>query len=244
VILPACRRLRNTALVKAIVAQPLVSYLAGTAAVAVTVRQSLLGVPQAFPGGAAIGEVVYDAGLATFAAWIFNLLVVAIPRVRDQELVLAQVSRHLQGISGAARSMLYKVREAKGEPSPELLTEPWTRDKIAAACAAVETRSHPPAMVVQEHGRLRPATWTEALTSEARRIRSFHDRVEPVYVYLPAGLVALLGQLASCNFVLFVEVFASTPFVNKDLGVLADDLYEYGLLCDELAETFLTDFYL
>jgi hypothetical protein len=66
--------------------------------------------------------------------------------------------RHLQGISGAARSMLYKVREAKGEPSPELLTEPWTRDKIAAACAAVETRSHPPAMLVQEHGRLRPAT--------------------------------------------------------------------------------------
>ena len=68
--------------------QRLVSLLLLAAVVVVAVRQAQLSVQEVFPGGAEIGEAVYELGIGYIAAWIFNLLVVILPRLHDRKLIM------------------------------------------------------------------------------------------------------------------------------------------------------------
>src|SRR3989442_1721310 len=70
--------------------QPVVTALFAVAVIFVIVRTALLSVPEVFPGGARIGEVLFELSVAYIAAWFFNLLVVVLPRRRSRDLVLAE----------------------------------------------------------------------------------------------------------------------------------------------------------
>lgn len=48
--------------------------------VVIVARTALQDVPQILPGGAKIGEVLWQLSLAYFGAWMFHLLVIVIPR--------------------------------------------------------------------------------------------------------------------------------------------------------------------
>lgn len=73
--------------------QRLISCLLLVAVACVVARQALLSVNEAFPGGAEIGEVVYDLGIGYIAAWIFNVFVVILPRLHDKKMIIPGASK-------------------------------------------------------------------------------------------------------------------------------------------------------
>lgn len=78
--------------------QRLISCLLLVAVACVVARQALLSVNEAFPGGAEIGEVVYDLGIGYIAAWIFNVFVVILPRLHDKKMIMPGESKLIDRI--------------------------------------------------------------------------------------------------------------------------------------------------
>jgi hypothetical protein len=75
--------------------QPWVGAWLGVALLTVVVRTSLLSVPEKVPGSQRWGEVAFDLAIAYIAAFLFNLLVIEVPRRRLRPMV----KRHIQRLA-------------------------------------------------------------------------------------------------------------------------------------------------
>ncbi len=84
---------RAQRLVRELWRQRVVSLLFLGSVAFVIARTVLLSVHELFPGGAQIGEIIFDLAIAYIAAWIFNLLIVVMPQLDSRDRVLVAAGR-------------------------------------------------------------------------------------------------------------------------------------------------------
>ena len=123
-------------LVRAMRSQPTVALIAITASAVTVTRQALLNVTEIVPFGAEAGELLYDLGLATLAAWIFNLFVVVLPRSRDQEALYASLIDDLNGLADSAMTVL---REFASSAARTPLASQLTLSEVQRLCEAAHS---------------------------------------------------------------------------------------------------------
>ncbi|MEV4348909.1 hypothetical protein AB0J83_31005 [Actinoplanes sp. NPDC049596] len=230
---PSRRRTWNR-FVRALRTQPVITALATIAALVTVARQVFLPVPEVWPYGEELGEFLYDFGLAILGAWIFNLLVVMLPRLRDQEALYASINKDLRGVSGGAMAVIRTLTQSVGAPPlPDPLTQPIDPDDLRRWCEAASDEQNPARFMISDDGAsVRQGSWKEYLDYERRRVANFQSRLEAAYVYLPVELIALLREIQDDGYYLMLPYVAGQP----NLAFLAEPLHDHMLTCDRLRD--------
>jgi hypothetical protein len=200
----------------------------------VVVRTALLSVPELFPGGARIGEVVFELAIAYIGAWFFNLLVVVMPQLRSRTRVLAAVGRVITELADVGLAMPTDL--ARGAqvsvsgvtpPSVEWLTSTGKRLPLGG----------PSSLLVPDGVRMRSANWQEWVHAAVARIESLNASLVPYLPFLEIELIGLINEVVLSDFVDDGRKIANlqTP-PTGDMSSLAPSLRKFITACEGLRE--------
>ena len=201
-------------------------------AVFVIVHTVLLSVHELFPGGARIGDVAFELALAYIGAWIFNLLVIVVPRLHDRDRVLDGTGRLVSGICGVGLAMpVALARGAQIEtPQEKVPSEEWL--------AAVGKRlplDGPAPLVVPQGQRWRAATWQEWVRDAVVTVESLNALLVPDFPFLEVELIVLVNDVVLSNFITQGRMLASLPSgMSGDMSTLARPLAQFTEACASL----------
>lgn len=94
----------------------------------------LANIPELFPGGARLGDLIYDLAIAYVGAFVFYLLVVRIPLRRDRENVYQHLEPLMTRIVQEADELMGTLHQAAGFESHR----PNTLANVIETCAKIE----------------------------------------------------------------------------------------------------------
>jgi hypothetical protein len=200
----------------------------------VVVRTALLSVPEIFPGGARIGEVVFELAVAYIGAWLFNLLVVVLPQLRSRTRVLAAVGRVITKLADVGLTMPTDLARGAQVPAPEttLPSEDWlTRTGKRLPLGG------PSPLLLPDGVRMRSATWQEWVHDAVIRVESLNASLVPYLPFLEIELIGLVNEVVLSDFVDGGRKIAGLPrSATGDMSSLAGPLRKFIAACDGLRE--------
>lgn len=212
--------------------QTAVGLLALISFLTIAVRTSLRSVPEIFPGGAVIGEVLYDLALAYLGAWIFNLLVVVMPRKRDQQRIYASCDKFIRRIYASADRSIPALYGHIGESAPPKPDAYSLRRVLAAVNPSDEA---PLILHFEGSGTIMPANWIQYFQHEITWIERAAARIDPLFIHFDSNLIELLNAVTSSQLASqIVSMPAHVP--NQDLTWLHSALMDHWTNCSRLKE--------
>ena len=215
--------------------QRLVSCLLLVATACVVARQALLSVHQAFSGGAEIGEVVYDLGIGYIAAWIFNVLVVILPRLHDKKLIMPGASKLIMRMCAPG---LRAVTLLNLEPDKfRDLTDVTQRRQFELKLRNIQ-RSDESNVQVYGPGGMRPLNWHEWMVDRSLRTANAYQLLAPYFPFFESELVQLINDVALSDFVTVYQRTAELQLTGGNMGSAADPLADFITACRKLRAYF------
>ena|ERR1022692_3379831 len=211
--------------------QRLVSWLLLVAAVCVAARQSLLSVHQIFPGGAEVGEVVFDVAMGYIVAWIFNLLVVVLPRLHDRNLIMSGASKLIKRMCALG---LRAVTQLSLEPDKfQDLTHAGQRAQFKLKLRNIQNTN---TSSVEVHGRegSRRLNWHEWAVDRSIRVANAYQLLVPFFPFFEGELVQLINDVALSDFVTMYREIVEVPVTGGNMGSIADPLADFITACRKL----------
>ena len=222
---------RNRAVLHELLKQRLVSCLLLVAAACVAARQSLLSVHQAFPGGAEIGEVVYDIGIAYIAAWIFNVLVVVLPRMHDRKLIMPGAGKLIKRMCAPG---LRAVTQLRLEPDEfQDLTDAGQCGQFELKLRNIQS-ADTSSVEVYGHGGFQPLNWHEWALDRAIRVANTYQLLVPFFPFFESELVQLINDVALSDFVTLHREIAGLPLTGGNMSSIARPLADFITACRKL----------
>ncbi len=197
-------------------------------------RTALLSVRELFPGGARIGDVVFELALAYVAAWMFNLLVVVLPQLRSRDLVLAAVGRVISKLADVGLKMPTAMAQGAQIPAPEqtLPTEGWLTETGKRL-----PLGGPSPLLVADGVRMVPATWQDWVSDAVTRVDSLNASLVPYLPFLEIELIGLVNDVVLSDFIDEGRGIAGfTRPVSGDMSPLAHSLRAFMSACAALRE--------
>jgi len=171
----------------------LINVVAALAAIVIGLRTILLDVPQVFPGGAKIGAVAYDLSLAYLGAWIFNYLVIVLPRQSDRRLIFRRCDPLIAQYATSARAALAPMfQEANENPEPQ---QPDAA-ALHRVCGKINPNDQAPLIVGGSPGSPVYGNWISWLKFQMVRAEARRASLDPYFPYLDAEAVSLITDLA------------------------------------------------
>jgi hypothetical protein len=213
----------------------LIDLVAILAFATVFARTAFQDVPQVFPGGAKIGEVLSQLSLGYVGAWFFHLLVIVLPRRSDQRLIFRTCDKLMRG--AASTGFLFMIFVAGSEYEKFQMLYP-DRGALRRACARVDPNAPARSGIKRDRmGIPRPLTWREYIEAELKSsARDLRD-LQPFYPYLDAETIALLNEVNGHFLrVMFEGASELGPTGEKDFLKYEQYMYEYWEVCNRLTE--------
>lgn len=212
--------------------QPTVTGLFVASVLFVVARTALLSVPQLFPGGARIGEVVFELAIAYIGAWLFNLLVVVLPQLRSRTRVLAAVGRVITKMADVGLTMPADLARGAQLQVPE--TTPPSEDWLTSTGKRLPLGGPSP-LLVPDGVRMRSATWQEWVHDAVMRVESLNASLVPYLPFLEVELIGLVNEIVLSDFVDDGRKIVGLPRpVKGDMSSLAGPLRKFMAACDGL----------
>lgn len=218
--------------------QRLVSCLLVVAAACVAARQALLSVHEAFPGGAEIGEVVYDLGIGYIVAWIFNVFVVILPRLHDRKLIMPGARKLIARLYAPglhAVTMLYLEAEKFHD-----LTDAGQLGQFELRLRNIRRGSISSVEVYGPEGPKR-LNWYEWSVDRSMRAANAYQSLVPFFPFFESKLVQLINEAALSDFVTMHLETAELQLTGGDMGSIARPLADFITACRELRAYFYAD---
>jgi hypothetical protein len=210
--------------------QRLINFVAAIAAIVVVGRTALLDVPQVFPGGAKIGTVAYDLGLAYLGAWIFNYLVIVLPRRSARQLIYRRCNPLIAKYAASAQAFLAPMFEKANET-----LEPHRPDAAALrrVCSSINPNDDAPRLINGMPGNW--IHWLGLLDYEIRRADVPRRSLESFFPYLEAEGISLITDISEHKLTR-VQILSDLggKIGNTDFLWLEDDLFDYWEACTRL----------
>lgn len=173
----------------------------------IAAHTALLNVPEVMPAGAEIGNVVNDLAIASVGAWVFNLLVVVIPRNRTERAALKAVQVPLTRLASTAYSIERELAVASGLPYDEdhatiSPPRPLTVDEISTALKGIQREDCSPKelAVVAGTGEIKVIrlAWWQWLDHYGRATDAALKELTPLFTSLPEDVTAAIFD-ACCS---------------------------------------------
>jgi len=200
----------------------------------VVAHTALLSVHELFPGGARIGEVVFELAVAYIGAWTFNLLVVVLPQLRSRDRVLSAVGRVISKLADVGLSIPATMAEGAHVPTPQqaLPSEEW----LTETGKRIPLGSPSP-LQVADGVRMRSATWQEWSRDAVTRVEALNASLVPYLPFLEIELIGLVNDVVLSDFVDEGRMIAGLPRpVAGDMSSLAHSLREFMAACAALRD--------
>lgn len=212
--------------------QPAILATFGICAADIIARTALLSVPERFAGGQRIGDVLYELSIAYVVAWLFNMLVVVLPRLRNQDVIILAIglaTLSLSAVGLRAQADLGRAAGLQVDPM-EQFDEFWFRE--VGSGLHWQEESH---LMLAVAGVAVPGTWLDwlrVLLSDADR------RAEALMGYLPVLETELLRDVTAVVHASFLRqarllVNLGLP-VRGNVGTMAKQIAEYVEACQRL----------
>lgn len=194
---------------RAVRTQSALAIVALVAAVVALARQLLLPVPELWGYGEEIGELLYDLSLATLAAWIFNLMVVSIPRLMERDRLAWAAQPYFSWLVLSSERLVVALADA-ADSSPGVFPS-GDREELWVACNARSPEFQRLAVEVEQCGAgpkpdrmwwrgrwvlnwTEPVSWEEFIAAEAECLAIAYDRLRALYAHLPSEVIAALRE--------------------------------------------------
>jgi hypothetical protein len=175
------------------------------------------------------GELVYELSLAFLGAWIFNLLVIVIPRRRDKWDIYTVTGARVAQIGASAQTIIASVSSHLNIDAP---IEP-DREFVRRCFAKIDPNG--PSKVLHPMPPYGHAPWLDYFYSEVSRMTEHVRSLEPVMTYYGADVISLIGKVQHSTFKLVVtRVREFGNMNNKSCEVFAESFADYWELCESL----------
>jgi hypothetical protein len=207
----------------------LVNVIAIAALVYVIVRTTLVDVSDVIPGGVTYWSVLQDLALAYLAAWIFNLLVIEIPRRRDRRRIFASVGWIVGLIAQTGLFYIDKMASEVGLPAFAGTDEQRTQQDIDQMCAAIDPNI--PYTPWPEYG-----TWYELLKRQINKATGLHERLTPWLPYFDAEIQSHINAVLFSTLVMSLEELPR--IANASMAEMSGQMFQHWQACDALMRTY------
>ena len=219
--------------------QRLVTALFVLALLTVIVRTILLSAPEIFTGGAALGNVVYDLAIAYVGAWVFNLLVVILSRVRDRERVLEGAGQVIGRLCALGLRMTDQLGLNPGEFSDLAATSQVDQFSLRLQDLSLAEES---SLAFIEADGFRLASWRDWTVDKAVKAGNLYQLLIPYFPYFESELIQLVNKVAMSTFVEQAPQLARVRLTEgSNMNALARPLAEFITACRELRAYYDTE---
>jgi hypothetical protein len=196
------------------------------------VQHVMLGtIPELFPYGAALGDLIYDLAIAYIGAFVFYLLVVRLPLRRDRTNMYRYLAPILLRVSGEAVGLMRGLNEAANIDK----TRDNTRSNVEATCKMLTPTTHANMVMRNADGSTRPATVMEMIGYHIQRAREINSEIMKFASYLDSSVLKNIADIDGCALFMFYDATGG-QMGNPDLSVFSALIFEYLRLADRNGE--------
>lgn len=207
--------------------------LAVLAVVFAVLRIFFSGTEEISPYWSSFGEFWYEVGLAYLVAWMFNLLVVEVPRQRDLTALWPLTKRSMQGLGAFGQIIIGSMLGSAG-----VVGDAVTADRVHEATRILSPNGTTDLLITHPDGLTSLATWTQFLRWQSEEFLRRRRDFEPLLHLLDAELLAALNEVT--NDPLWKQLDLVLPGLptaqNQDLSFLAQALFRFYERCASLLE--------
>jgi len=214
---------------------PVANIVAGISLALLVLKALVLNqIPGAFAGAQEVGALVDSILTSIVASYVFFVMVVHWPSVRDRMLVRPHVARHSRQVVRFCRQQLAALAGATGTT---LEFEALSADELRKAFRATNPNATAPMVFFPGN---QTATWIQYLEHHVERSLTSIARTLSNVQFIEARLVQLLTSIEDSSYFMQMRLVGSAPMRNTDLSVWAEPFIQYCALCNEL-ETYCTE---
>ena len=195
------------------------------------VQHVMLGsIPELFPNGAALGDLIYDLAIAYIGAFVFYLLVVQLPLQRDRTNMYQYLAPIFRRVSGEAVALMRGLNEAAKVDT----TRDNRRLNVEATCKMLTPATQANMLIRDADGATHSATVMEMIGYHIRRAREINSEIMKFASYLDSGVVKNIAEIDACALFMFYDATGG-QIGNPDLSVFSSLIFEYLRLADRLS---------
>ena len=197
----------------------------------VIARTALLTVPEAFPGGAALGDVIYDLAIAYVGAWLFNLLVVILPRLRDRKRVFEGAGKLIERFCAVGLRMPSGLGLA-----PDTFKDLADANQVGLFSLKLQDFSFTDesTLATWGPGGIQIVNWSEWWVRNAVKAANLYKLLVTYFPYFDSELIRLVNEVALSSFVSQGEELAGVPIIGGNMSAVAPALAEFITACRQL----------
>ncbi|SDF34817.1 hypothetical protein SAMN05660485_03174 [Blastococcus fimeti] len=180
-----------------------------------------------------MGTILWELSLAYISAWVFNLLVVVLPKRSDKRDIYRIVEPLMHSAAAwSFLSMLFAVAEEHHIPGrPD-------REALARACAKMNPNDEARSGVKKDRtGRPVPITWMEYGEQDMQRSAEALRDLQAFYPYLDAEAITLLDEVKN-HFARII--FKDAEFLGRsgetNFSKYEKYFYDYWVLTNRLVQ--------
>lgn len=191
-------------------------------------------VPEVFNGGAQLGDLLYDAGIAYIGAFTFYLLVVRLPLRRDRRNVYSYLGPLLSRVAGEACGLMSTLNKAAGFDN----SRENTLLNLQETCRKIGPTTDSDIYTHTASGQLRPAPIVDAMHYHMQRAQEVNQRILELSASLSSDVIILITHIKNCSyFMQFEKLYGeikSGKIGNPDIGFFDRQIFDYLLFADRV----------
>jgi hypothetical protein len=169
--------------------------------------------------------------IAYVGAWIFNLLVVILPRLHDRDRILEGAGKVIERLCAVG---LRAIRELGLNPEDfEDLADANQLGIFGLRLRDLLLTEESSLMTWSGDG-IRPANWHGWTVHMALKAEDLYQLLIPYFPYFDGELIRLVNKVALSSFVDQGKELAGVRVTGGDMGAVADPLAEFITACREL----------
>lgn len=173
-------------------------------------------------------EVLYWLSVSYVPSYFVYLLVVYLPRRRDQRNLSVFVANQTAMLIGDGQA----VHAALSKAANHISTAIPSADDFKTICAQIDPVASAP--LLKNIQPLEYANWIEFLSERKARSERAIDLLLRYMLYLESEHVRLVTEIKDCVLFMMLDGLARHPLSNKDMSFLASALFSYYNLTREL----------
>lgn len=183
----------------------------------VTIKFVFVNVPEIFPLGSEIGDVVYDLSVGYIAAFIFYLIDIWIPRKNEMKLIKNRISTPL---SRLLHNMKEPIEEVLKTSEPREDFYKLTKETLMKATSRINMTDTTPAM---KTFKLKDVTYFNYFLYQIDVVNEYINEIKTDSIKNDIELLMILDKIKESSFHIYTDV------LNKmDVELNAIDMNNYG----------------
>ncbi|KGI69918.1 hypothetical protein MJO55_23595 [Mycolicibacterium rufum] len=199
--------------------QRVINGLALLSGIAVLLITGLRFLPPAFPHADVIGDLFFNLAVGFLGAWLFNLLVIEIPRHRQRSEALKAIEYRFSSLASTATEIRTKLSAVLGEPVGD-------DQKLMLACLHYDDAKRPdlapPDVMIREH--------------YDRKSQEFAQIDALALMYFDIGLHVAAEKVLTSSFFKLARDREADWLDERHLATMATSLGTLAVECQELSE--------